>query len=78
MVLQKTLESPFDCRSNQSILKELNSEYSLEGLMPKLKLQYFGNLVGRADFLEKTMMLGKIEARRRGRLRLGWLDGITD
>ena len=78
VVLEETLESPFDCRSNQSILKEINSEYSLEGLMPKLKLQYFGNLVGRADFLEKTMMLGKIEARRRGRLRLGWLDGITD
>ena len=65
-------------RSNQSILKEINPEYSLEGLMLKLKLQYFGHLVGRADSLEKTLMLGKIEGRRRGRQRTRWLDSITD
>ena len=64
-------------RSNQSILKEINPEYSLEGLM--LKLQYFGHLMGRADSLEKTLMLGKIEGRRRrGRQKTRWLDGITD
>ena len=64
-------------RSNQSILKEINPEYSLEGLM--LKLQYFGHLMRRADSLEKTLMLGKIEGgRRRGRQRMTWLDGITD
>ena len=66
-------------RSNQSILKEINSEYSLEGLMLKLKLQYFGHLVQRTDSLEKTLMVGKIEGwRRRGRQRMRWLDGITD
>ena len=66
-------------RSNQSILKEISPEYSLEGLMLKLKLQYFGHLVRRADSLEKTLMLGKIEGRRRrGRQRMRWLDGITD
>ena len=66
-------------RSNQSILKEINPEYSLEGLMLKLKLQYFGHLVQRADSLEKTLMLGKIEGkRRRGRQRMRWLDGITN
>ena len=65
-------------RSNQSILKEISPEYSLEGLMLKLKLQYFGHLMRRADSLEKTLMLGKIEGRRRGRQRMGWLDGITD
>ena len=66
-------------RSNQSILKEINPEYSLEGLMLKLKLQYFGHLLQRADSLGKTLMLGKIEARRRrGRQRMRWLDGITD
>ena len=68
-------------RSNQSILKEINPEYSLEGLMLKLKLQYFGHLMQRADSLEKTLMLGKIEGRRRRgrqRLRLRWLDGISD
>ena len=66
-------------RSNQSILKEINSEYSLEGLMLKLKLQYFGHLMWRADSLEKTLMLGKIEGRkRRGRQRMRWLHGITD
>ena len=66
-------------RSNQPILKEISSEYSLEGLILKLKLQYFGHLIRRADSLEKTLMLGKIEGRRRrGRQRMRWLDGITD
>ena len=65
-------------RSNQSILKEINSEDSLEGLMLKLKLQYFGHLMRRADSLEKTRMLGKIESKRRGQQRIRWLDGITD
>ena len=66
-------------RSNQSILKEISPEYSLEGLMLKLKLQYFNNLMQRADSLEKTLMLGKTEGRRRrGRQRMRWLDGITD
>ena len=64
--------------SNQSILMEINPEYSLEGLMLKLKLQYFGHLMQRADSLEKTLMLGKIEGGRRGRQRMRWLDGITD
>ena len=64
-------------RSNQSILKEINPEYSSEGLMLKLKLQYFGHLMGRADLLEKTLMLGKIEGKK-GRQRIRWLDGITD
>ena len=65
-------------RSNQSILKENSPECSLEGLMLKLKLQYFGHLMRRADSFEKTLMLGKIEGRRRGRERMRWLDGITD
>ena len=66
MVLEKTLESPLTARrSNQSILKEINPKYSLEGLMLKLKLQYFGHLMQRTDSLEKTLMLGKIEGRRR-------------
>ena len=80
MVLEKTLESPLDCkRSNQSILKEISPGISLEGMMLKLKLQYFGHLVRRADSLGKTLMLGKIEGgRRRGRQRMRWLDGITD
>ena len=66
-------------RSNQSILKEISPGCSLEGLMLKLKLQYFGHLIRRADSLEKTLMLGKIEGRRRrGRQRMRWLDGITD
>ena len=66
-------------RSNQSILKEISPEYSLEGLMLKLKLQYFGHLMGRTDSLEKTLMLGKTEGkRRRGQQRMRWLDGITD
>ena len=65
-------------RSNQSILKEINPEYSLEGLMLKLKLQYFGQLMGRTDSFEKTLMLGKIEGGRRRDDRMRWLDGITD
>ena len=66
-------------RSNQSILKDINPEYSLEGLTLKLKLQYFGHLMGRTDLLEKILMLGKIEGkRRRGQQRMRWLDGITD
>ena len=66
-------------RSNQSILKEISPEYSLEGLMLKLKLQYFGHLMQRIDSFEKTLMLGKIEGgRRRGRQRMRWLDGITN
>ena len=77
-MLEKTLESPLDFRSsNQSILKEINPEYSLEVLM--LKLQYFGHLMRRANSLEKTLMLGKVESkRRRGRQRMRWLDGVTD
>ena len=65
-------------RSNQSILKEISPEYSLEGLMLKLKLQYSGHLVRRANSLEKTLILGKIEGGRRGQQRMRWLDGITD
>ena len=65
-------------RSNQSILKEISLEYSLEGLMLKLKLQYVGHLIRRADSFEKTLMLGNIEGRRRGQQRMRWLDGITD
>ena len=65
-------------RSNQSTLKEISPEYSLEGLMLKLKLQYFGHLMQRADLFEKTLMLGKIEGGRRGRQRVRWLDGITN
>ena len=66
-------------RSNQSILKEISPEYSLEGLMLKLKLQYFGHLMPKTDSLEKTLMLGKIEGRRRrGRQKMRWLEGITD
>ena len=65
-------------RSNQSILKEISPEYSLEGLILKLKLQYFGHLMQRTDSLEKTLMLGKIEGGRRGRQRMRWLDGITN
>ena len=80
VVFEKTLESPLDCRrSNQSILKEISPEYSLEGLMLKLKLQYFGHLMWRADSFEQTLKLGKIEGRRRrGRQRMRRLDGITD
>ena len=66
-------------KSNQSILKEISPEYSMEGLMLKLKLQYFGHLIRRTDSLEQTLMLGKIEGgRRRGQQRMRWLDGITD
>ena len=77
--MEKTLESPLDCRrSNQSILKEISPGCSLEGLMLKLKLQYFGHLMWRTDSFEKTLMLGKIEGRRRrGRQRMRWLGGIT-
>ena len=80
MVLEKTLESPWTAgRTNQSILKEINSEYSLEGLMLKVKLQYFGHMMQRADSLEKTLMLEKIEGRKkRGQQRMRWLEGITD
>ena len=80
MVLEKTLESPWTARRfNQSILKEISPECSLEGLMLKLKFQYFGHLIGRTDSLEKTLMLGKIEGGRRwGQQRMRWLDGITN
>ena len=80
MVLEKTLESPLDCEKiKQAILKEISLEYSLEGLMLKLKLQSFGYLMQRADSFEKTLMLGRIEGRRRrGQQRMRWLDGITD
>ena len=75
----KTLESPWTAKkSNQSILKEINPEYLLEGLMLKLKLQYFGHQMERITSLEKTLKLGKIEGRRRGQQRMRWLDGITD
>ena len=79
-MFEKTLESPLGSRrSNQSIIKEISLEYSLEGLLLKLKLQYFGHLMGRTDSFEKTLMLGKIEGwRRRGQQRMRWLDGITD
>ena len=80
VVLEKTLESPLDWRrSNQSILKEISSGFSSEGVMLKLKLQYFGYLMWIANSFEKTPMLGKIEGRRRrGRQRMRWLDGITN
>ena len=80
VVLEKTLRVPWTARkSNQCILKEISSEYSLEGLMLKLKLLYFGHLMRKTDSLEKTLMLGKIEGRRsRGWQRMRWLDGITN
>ena len=79
MVLEKTLESPLDCKEIQPVQKEISPGCSLEGLMLKLKLQYFSHLMRRADSLEKTLMLGKIEGRkRRGRWRMRWLDGITN
>ena len=80
MVLEKTLKGPLDCKeSNQSILKEISPGISLEGMMLKLKLQYFGHLMRRADSLENTVMLGGIGGRRRrGRHRMRWLDGVTD
>ena len=79
-MLEKTLESPLDCKEiNQPILKEINPEYSLEELMLKLKLQYFDYMMGRADSLEKAVMLGKIEGkRRRGWQRMRWLETITN
>ena len=80
MVLEETLESSLDCKDiNQSILKEISPECSLEELMLKLKLQFFGHLMQRTDSLEKTLKLGKIEGRRRrGQQSMRWLDGITD
>ena len=79
MVLEKTLESPLDCKEIQPVLKEISPGCSLEGMMLKLKLQYFGHLMRRVDSLEKTLMLGGIEGRRRrGRQRMRWLDGLTD
>ena len=79
MVLEKTIESLLDCKEIQSVLKEISPEYSLEGLMLKLKHQYFCHLMQRTDSLEKTLMLAKIEGRkRRGRQRMRWLDAITD
>ena len=79
MVLEKTLESPLDCQEIQPVLKETSPGCSMEGLMLKLKLQYFGHLMRRVDSLEKTLMLGEIGGRRRrGRQRMRWLDGITD
>ena len=79
MVLEKTLESPLDCKEIQPVHpNEISPEYSLEGLMLKLKLQYLVHLMGRTDSLEKTLMLVKIEGRRRGQQRMRWLDAITD
>ena len=80
MVLEKTLQSPLDCKDIQPVNPKGNqSEYALEGLMLKLKLQYFGLLMQRTDLLEKTLMLGKTEGgRRRGQQRMRWLDGITN
>ena len=80
MALEETFESPLDCSEIQPvILREVNPEYSLEGLMIKLKFQYFGHLMQRTNSLGKTLILGKIEGgRRRGQQRMRWLDGITD
>ena len=80
MVLKKTLESPLNCKKIKPVNpKEISPEYSLEGLMLRLKLQHFGHLMRTTDSFEKTLMLGKIEGgRRRGRQRMRWLDGITD
>ena len=80
MVLEKTLESPLDCKEiHQSILKEISPGISMEGMILKLKLQYFGHLMQKVDSLAKTLMLGGIRGRRRrGRQRMRWLDGITD
>ena len=79
LILEKTLNSPLWQKSNQTILKEIHPEYTLEGLMLKLKLQSFGHLMWRANSLERTLMLGKIEGRRRrGQQRVRWLDGISD
>ena len=79
MVLEKTLEEPLHSKETKPVNpKGINPEDALEGLMLKLKLQYFGHLMGRTDSLEKTLMLGKTEGRRRGQQRMRWLDGITD
>ena len=79
MVFEKTLESPLDCKEIQPInSKEISPEYSLEGLMLKLQLQNFGHLIQRTDSFEKTLILGKIEGRRRAQQRMRWLDGITN
>ena len=79
VILEKTLESPWTATSKQSVLKEINPEYSLKGLMLKLKLQYFGHLMQTVNPLEKALMLGKIEGKKiRGWQRMRWLDGITD
>ena len=79
MVLEKTLESPLDCKEIQPVHSKGDQSWMfLEGLMLKLKLQYFDHLVQRTDSFEKILMLGKTEVRRRGRQRMGWLDGITD
>ena len=78
-MLEKTLESPLDCKKIQPVhLKEISPGISLEGMMLKLKLQYCGHLMQRVDSLEKTLMLGRIGGRRRGRQKMRWLDGITD
>ena len=78
-MLENTLQSPLDSKEIKSILKEISTDYSLEGLMLTLKLQNFGHLMRRTDSLEKTLMLGKIEGRRRrGQQRMRWLEGITD
>ena len=78
MVLEKTLESPLDCKEIQPVHSEISPGISLEGLMLQLKLQYFGHLMQRVDSLEKTLMLGGTGGRRRGQQRMRWLDGITD
>ena len=78
MVLEKTLESPLDGKEIKPVLKEISPEYSLQALIVKLKLQYFGHLMRRADSLEKTLMLGKTEGGRRGQQRMRWMDDITD
>ena len=79
VVLEKTLENPLDCKEiKPSILKEISPEYSLEGMMLKLKLQYFGHLMWRTDLFEKTLMLDKTEGRRRGWQRMRWLVGMTN
>ena len=79
VVMEQTLESPLDCKEIKSVNPKINPEYTLEGLMLKLKLQFFGHLMWRTNSLEKTLILGKIEGkRRRGQQRMRWLDGITD
>ena len=79
MVLEKTFENSLNCKEIKPVLKEISPEYSLEGLMLKLKVQFFGHQMRRTDSLEKTLMLGKIEGRkRRGRQRMRWMDDITD